>query len=538
MKDQISKRIYFELISNAQARRISRREFMQGMIATGVSLSAASSLWTIKVHAQTPKKGGKFKIGIAHGQTTDNLDPATYENGFMSSLTFGVNNYLTEVSNDGSLKPEVAESWEPSADAKTWTFKLRQGVTFHNGKDVTAEDVIASINHHRGEASQSAAKPIVAPITGIKADGKGVVVFELESGNADFPFIISDYHLPILQANADGTPNWQDGVGCGAYKLKNFDPGVRADFERNSDYWKSDRGHFDEIEMISIVDPASRTNGLVSGEVDAIDRVDLKTVHLLQRKPDVKIHSIAGNQHFTFPMHTNVAPFDNNDVRLALKYAINREEIVEKVLQGYGAVGNDHPIGSGQRYYASELEQTSYDPERAKEHLKKAGMDSLDVDLHVADAAFAGAVDAGVLYAEHAKPAGININVVREPNDGYWSNVWLKKPFCACYWSGRPTEDWMFSTAYASGVDWNDTFFEHEKFNQLLEAARSELDEAKRREMYVEMQTIMNRDGGTIVSMFASYVYATQAGISTEEQLGTDGAFDGNRLMERWWSNS
>ncbi len=535
MKDQIAQHIRSNLLFDAKAKKISRRDFMQGMIATGVSLSTASSLWSTKVYAQSPKKGGKFKIGIAHGQTTDNLDPATFENGFMSSLTFGQNNYLTEYSNDGTLKAEAAESWEASPDAQIWTFKLRPGMTFHNGKDVTADDVVASINHHRGEDSQSAAKPIVESITDIKADGKSTVVVTLSAGNADFPFIVSDYHLPILPAKEDGTPDWQSGIGCGAYKLKNFQPGVRADFERNPDYWKSDRGHFDEIEMLSVIDPASRTNGLVSGEVDAIDQVDLKTVSLLQRKPDINIHSVAGTQHYTLPMHTNIAPFDNNDVRLALKYSINRDEIVEKILQGYGVVGNDHPIGSGQRFYASELEQTGYDPERAKEHLKKAGMDSLDVDLHVADAAFAGAVDAAVLYAEHAKPAGININVVREPNDGYWSNVWLKKPFCACYWSGRPTEDWMFSTAYASGVAWNDTFFEHARFNELLLAARSELDEAKRREMYVEMQTILNRDGGVIVPMFASYVYATQNTIGTDEKLGTDGAFDGNRLMERWW---
>ena len=527
------------LLSSAQDNKISRRNFIHTMIATGVSLSTASALWSTEVHAQTPKKGGKFRLGLGHGQTSDTLDPATYENGFTINMTFATNGYLTDVGSDGGLHPGLAESWEASADASSWVFKLRGGLTFHDGKDVTPQDVVASINHHRGDDSQSAAKPIVSSIKDIRVEGNNTVIFDLESGNADFPFIISDYHLPILPATADGKPDWQSGIGCGPFVIKNFNPGVRADLTRFADYWDDTTGHFDEVEILAIVDPASRTNALISGEVDAIDRVDLKTVHLLQRKPGVVVHQVDGTtQHFTFPMHTDVAPFDNNDVRLALKYAIKREEIVEKVLQGFGSIGNDHPIGAGQRYFARDLEQTGYDPQRAKEHLKKAGLDSLTVDLNVADAAFAGAVDAAVLYAEHAKPAGITINVVREPNDGYWSNVWLKKPFCACYWGGRPTEDWMFSTAYASGVDWNDTRFEHARFNELLLAARSELDENKRREQYSEMQTILNREGGTLVPMFASYVFATSDKVGHGEQFATDGDLDGTKGAVRWWFNS
>lgn len=449
-----------------------------------------------------------------------------------------MNNYLTEVDENSGVKPEIAESWEASADASTWTFSLKKGVTFHHGKELTAEDVIASINHHRGQDSQSAAKPILSPIRDIKTDGSHTVVFNLESGNADFPFIMSDYHLPILPGNDDGSLDWQSGIGCGGYVQKTYDPGVRLDMERNPDYWKSDRAHVDEVELISIIDPASRTNALVSGEVDIIDRVDLKTVALLQRRPEITIHQTNGTQHYTFPMRTNIAPFDNIDVRQALKYAINREEILEKILQGYGVIGNDHPIGSATKFFAEGLEQTTYDPERAKDHLKQAGMESLSVDLHTADAAYPGAVDASVLFAEHAKAAGIDINVVREPNDGYWANVWNTKPFCACYWGGRPTVDWMLSTAYASGVPWNDTAFEHQRFNELLVAARAELDETKRAEMYFELQQILNREGGVIVPMFASYVFATSEKIGTSEKLASNFDLDGARFIERWWMNS
>ena len=507
--------------------RTTRRRFLQ----TG---AAGAATLALPIHfAHAANKGGVMRMGKAHGQTADSLDPGTHENGFTIAMTHGYNIYMTEVAADGSLVGQLAESWEASADVATWTFRLRQGVTYHNGREVTAEDVAASINHHRGEDSASAAKPIVAPITDIRADGKHTVVFTLDAGNADFPFILSDYHLPIMPSEG-GKPDWQSGIGAGPYKIKSFEPGVRIDLDKHADYWDSGRGHFDGIQMLSIVDAAARTNALMTGEVDAIDRVDLKTVHLLKRRKGLSVHSIAGTQHYTFPMRTNIAPFDDNNVRMALKHAINREEMVEKILQGFGVVGNDHPIGQGQRFFASELEQRTYDPDKAKHYLKQAGVDSLSVDLSVADAAFAGAVDAGALFAESAKVAGIDLNIVREPNDGYWSNVWNTKPFCACYWGGRPVEDQMFSTAYASGAAWNDTAWEHERFNVLLKEARAEVDENKRREMYVEMQRLVRDEGGVIVPMFASYVFATSDKVATPEQMGSNWDLDGERWMERW----
>ena len=507
--------------------RTTRRRFLQ----TGAA-GAASLALPIRF-ARAANKGGVMRMGKAHGQTVDSLDPGTHENGFTIAMTHGYNIYMTEVAADGALVGQLAVSWEASADVATWTFKLRNGVVYHNGREVTAEDVVASINHHRGEDSTSAAKPIVAPITDIKADGKHTVVFTLDAGNADFPFILSDYHLPIMPSEG-GKPDWQSGVGAGPYKIKTFDPGVRIDLERHGDYWDSGRGHFDAIQMLTIVDPAARTNAVITGEVDAIDRVDLKTVHLLKRRKGLAVHSIAGTQHYTFPMRTNVAPFDDNNVRMALKHAINREEMVEKILQGFGVVGNDHPIGPGQRFFAKDLEHRTYDPDKAKHYLKQAGLDSLTVDLSVADAAFAGAVDAGALYSETAKAAGISLNIVREPNDGYWSNVWNKKPFCACYWGGRPVEDQMFSTAYASGAAWNDTAWEHERFNMLLTEARAEVDDDKRRAMYAEMQQLVRDEGGVIVPMFASYVFATSDKVATPAQMGSNWDLDGERWMERW----
>ncbi|GMQ75737.1 MAG: ABC transporter substrate-binding protein [Gammaproteobacteria bacterium] len=517
---------------------ISRREFVKRMTALGFAASVPAGVLASMPAADAPKKGGTLRVGLGHGSTTDSLDPATFENDFTAfAFAYGAHNHLTEILPDGSLGPELAESWEASPDARVWTFKLRKGVEFHNGKTLEASDVIASLNHHRGKDTKSGAKGIVSPIKEMKADGKHVLVITLDAGNADHPFVLSDYHLAIVPGNVDGKIDAKSGIGAGPYMVESYEPGVRAKLKRNTNYWRSEYGHFDEAEVLTIADVAARTNALTTGEVDAIDRLDIKTLNLLKRNKNISIKETSGTAHYTAAMRTDTPPFDNNDVRLALKLAVDRDALLQNVLRGHGVLGNDHPISRSHRYYAKEIPQRVYDPEKARFHLKKAGLSNLKVDLSAADAAFGGAVDAAVLMREHAAKAGIDINVVREPNDGYWSNVWMKKPWSMVYWSGRPTEDWMFSTAYAEGADWNDSFWSHERFNKLLLQARSELDEAKRREMYVEMQLIVRDEGGVLVPMFNNFVFAASTKVG-HGKMGANSGMDGGRGMERWWFKS
>jgi peptide/nickel transport system substrate-binding protein len=511
--------------------RMDRRGVLKGAAAVGTA--ALVTPWGTPLRAQ-PQRGGTLRVAISTGGSTDSLDPGSWDSEFMNFQAHTRNNFLTEIAPDGSLVPELATGWEASADASVWTFNIREGVQFHSGHMLTAEDVVASINHHRGEDSTSAAAPIVAGIADMTIDGMNVI-FTLEAGNADFPYLLSDYHLPILPAQADGTIDPATTDGCGPFRLDNIEFGVRADYTRHDGYWKEGLPYFDALEQILIFDNAARQNALISGEVDYIDAADLNTVSLLERAPGINVLAVTGTQHYGFPMDTRAAPFDDVNVRLALKYAIDREQMVDTVLNGFGTVGNDHPVGPSDPFFNTELEQKAYDPDRARFHLSEAGLDSLDVDINLADAAFAGAVDAGVLFAESAAAGGINLNVVREPNDGYWSNVWMQKPFTGTYWGGRPTPDWMFSTAYAEGAPWNETYWSNERFNELLLEARSELDQDLRREMYFEMQQIVSDEGGIILPMFAQYVGAHSDALARPEQVAGNWRNDGHRLAERWW---
>ncbi len=512
--------------------RLSRRDFIKLSSALGLTAFAPSIL---QAASMEPKKGGHFKMGLGHGSTTDSLDPAVMENGFTQSLGFAIYNHLTEVKADGTLGHNLAESWEASADATEWVFKLRKGVEFHNGKTMTVEDVIASINHHRGKDTKSGAKSIADTISEIKADGENTVVFKLKSGSADFPYLMSDYHLAILPLNKDGKLDTTSGIGTGSYRVKSYEPGVRAELEKFKESWNTAEGHVDSAEMLTIADIAARTNALTTGEVDIIDRLDVKTLHLLKRNKRVNIMETSGNAHYSMPMRCDTDPYKSNDIRLAIKYSMDREALLQNALRGHGYIGNDHTIGRANRYLDKELEQRVYDPDKAKHHLKKAGLDKLKIQLSASDAAFSGAVDAAVLFKEHAAKANIDVEVIREPSDGYWSNVWMKKPFCFCYWGGRPTEDWMFASAYAADSDWNDAYFQHDKFNKLLIEARAELNEPKRAEMYGEMQKILRDEGGTGIPMFNNWLFASSKKVIQPEVMGGDWPMDGNRALLRWW---
>ncbi len=509
----------------------TRRTFLGGAAAL-TAAGAVPGLWPRPARAE-PKRGGTIRAAKGHGQSTDTLDPGSFINGYMTALAYGVHGYLTGVDVDGQIEPQLAESWEASADAKVWRFKIRQGVTFHDGKPLTLEDVVASVNHHRGEKTTSAAAPLFAGVVNITIEGKDTVAFELATGNADFPFVFADYHLGIMPADGEGV-DWRSGNGCGPYRLLEFKPGVISRLERFQNDWTQERGYFDAVEMLSVLDLNARTTALVSGEVDTIDKLDLKTVGLLGRKPGVEIASIAGPQFYSFAMLCDMDPFTDRNVRLALKYGINRQELVDKILFGHGTVGNDQPIGPSYRYFDPNLEQRTYDPDRAKFHLKEAGLDSVAVTLSAADAAFPGAVDAATLFQASAKPAGIDLTVNRVPNDGYWADVWLKAPFSAVYWGGRPTEDQILTTEFESGQAWNDSRWSNARFDELLVKARGELDDARRREMYGEMQALVREDAGVILPMFSNFVFANSAKIG-HGKFASNYDVDGERWMERWW---
>ncbi|MCB2152632.1 MAG: ABC transporter substrate-binding protein, partial [Rhodobacteraceae bacterium] len=331
--------------------------------------------------AQEPKKGGLIRMGMQGGESTNTLDPAlaASEVPFAVNMTWG--EMLTDVDPHGNLDMRIAEEVSSSPDAKTWKFKIRQGVEFHNGKTVTAEDVLATMQRHSDESSQSGALGIVQGIESMSAEGDMFTV-TLASGNADLPYLMGDYHL-IIQPNG-GRDDPAAGIGAGPYKVVVNEPGVRHGFEKHANYWDDRIGHADQTEILVINDTTARVAALQAGQVQMINRVDPKVYGLLKKAPGILVHATPGRGHYVFIMHCTAAPFDNNDLRMALKLAINRQEMVDKVLGGLGSVGNDFPINSAYPLFDDTIEQREYDPDQAAFYYKKSGHDGTPIVLRTA----------------------------------------------------------------------------------------------------------------------------------------------------------
>lgn len=517
-----------QLLSNGI---VTRRQLLAGSSALAGAAALPAFFSPRQAHAQAPQKGGTLRAGLSGASTNDSLDPTSPAccGTNLSSINYMIRNTLVETDDRYRPTPGLAESWEATGGAGQWTFKLRQGVEFHNGKSFEAADAIFSLDAHRkNEASPAAV--LLKEITSISSPDAHTVVFELAAPNADFPAVLADYHLQIAP---NDTKDWNDGIGTGPFKLVEHEPGVRASTERNANYWRDGMPYFDAVECTFINDVTARTNALIAGRLDIIDKPDLATIHLLERNPNVQVVRVGSTRHYNMPMMVEAPAFASNDARLALKYALPRAEILDKVARGYGSLGNDQPISPLQRYYA-DLPQREFDLDKAKFHYEKAGSPELP-PLRTSEAAFPGAVDAALLLQNAAAKAGIKLEVVREPEDGYWSNVWLKAPFCMSYWTGRPTEDWMFTAGYESTAAWNEARWKNERFDSLLRAARSELDDDKRREMYGEMQRIVHEEGAQLIPIFADTVLAASKKVQFNTPLVGNFEFDGFRAYERWW---
>lgn len=492
------------LASRVIQRKMNRRSFIGRASALGLSAGAASTFLSTAANAAGPVMGGTIKVAVSGGSATDSLDPALSTNPTMATIIRMWAQPLLELSETGGLDPIIAEEFSASADARIWTFKIRKGISFSNGQPLTAEDVLATLERHAGEESKSGALGILRGIKDMRVDN-GDFVIELETPNADLPYLLTDYHL-MIQPNG-GKDNPTAAIGTGPYMIKEHEAGVRTVFERNPHAWLDGMGYAESVEILPINDDTARMSAIQSGQVHIANRVPPKIVGLISRAPGVNVHTRASPGHYVFIMHANTAPFDNNNFRMALKYGINRQEMVDKILFGYGSVGNDTPINASYPLYTA-MEQREYDPEKAASFYKASGHEG-PILLRTSDNSFPGAPDAAALFQQSLKGAGIDLEIKREPNDGYWSEVWNNKPFCTSYWSGRATQDAMFSTAYLSTADWNDTRFHNEQFDQLLIAARAELNEGTRTQMYADLNTILRDEGGLICPMFNDFIDAT-----------------------------
>ncbi|SFO98113.1 ABC transporter substrate-binding protein [Pseudomonas borbori] len=488
-------------------RGMSRRDALRMLGLAGVAVAGAGSLFGSagQVFAATSastgkgKRGGRIKVATATSSTADTLDPAkggNYTDYCRHNMFY---NGLAVL--DAQLAPQMAlaESFD-TADAISWTIKLRKDVVFHDGKPFTSADVVYSLTRHKLPETGSKVLTIAQQFEEVKAVGPHELQIRLASPNADLPAILATTHFLIVR---DGTTDFALANGTGPFKCAEFQPGVRSIAARNDSYWKPGLPYLDEIEFFSIPDEAARISALLAGDVDLINPINPRSVSRIQDSANVELMETPTGGYTNLIMRDDLGPVQNPDFVLAMKHLLDRKQINRAAFRGYGKIANDQPIAPSNRYYFAGLPQREYDPEKAKFHLQKSGMAGRSLPL-VASEAATGSLDIAQLLQLSGQQIGLKLDIKRVPADGYWSNHWMKHPLGFGNIGARPTADLLFSLFFKSDAGNNESGWKNEQFDQLLLAARGETDDAKRKQMYADMQVLVHEHCGVGISQFNS----------------------------------
>jgi peptide/nickel transport system substrate-binding protein len=514
---------------------VSRRDMMRVLAGTGMMAVTGAGLLSVAtpaLAADAPKKGGSIRVAYDAGSVSDTLDPAIGSTGSDYIRFFMFYSGLTQF--DESLTPRIniAES-VTSSDAKTWIIKLRQGVTFHDGKPLTPADVVYSLMRHKNPQTASKVKTLADQFADIKATGPNEVTMTLDVPNADLPAILATPQLVIVK---DGTTDFSSATGTGPYKLKSFKPGVSTVGVRNDNYWKSGQPYLDQIELVSISDSAARVNALLAGDVHLINSVDPRSTQRIASTPGYAVKETKSGLYTDLIIRRDNTLTGNPDFVMGMKNLFDREQIRTAVFRGYAVVGNDQPIPPGHRYFNAALPQRKFDLDKAKFYMQKAGAVGTTLPPVYATTDANGSVEMAQLMQQTAAKIGVNLTVNRVPADGYWSNHWMKHPLGFGSINPRPSADVLFTQFFKSDAPWNESGWKNPRFDQLLLSARAETDDAKRKQMYGEMQVLVANEGGIGIPSFISLLDANDKRLKGLGSIPT-GAMMGFSFAEHvWWA--
>ena len=496
-----------DLVSKLAKGGFSRREVLKLSMATGVSLVAAEHLLTDgkAVMAATPKKGGSVRMASNIHGPNDNLDPVVFTSSIDYCRGRATYNGLVQHAEDLSPQPELAESFEPNSNATEWTFKIRKGVEFHNGGELTADDVIYSLKRHQGEDSKSVIKAVLDPVQEWKKVGSHEVKAILKSPNADLPVLLGLFQTKIVKNGTTGYELKEDGKleqnGTGPFVMDSFEPGVKSVHTRNKGYWR-EGANFDAIELTAITDPVARVNALIAGDMQLVTQIEPKAFRQIESANGVTLLSTPAALQMGICCLKNSEPGSSDDFVKGLQYIQDRERVVKRILKGKGSIGNDQPISSAHgKDFCSELPQRAYDPDKAKFHFNKSGYTTAEISVGPIQA---GLEDTVLLAQANCAKIGFDLKVKKVPADGYWGSVWMKDPINVVSWNMRPTANSQMGLQFAPGGAWNDTFWNNERMGELLSLSLATTDPAERHALFCEMQELIHNGSGMVIPAFSN----------------------------------
>jgi peptide/nickel transport system substrate-binding protein len=450
----------------------------------------------------TASKGGTMRIARPPASNAETLDPASSLSAY--EYLGALYNRLVKQAPDGSATADLATNWTASADSSTFTFTLRSDVTFHDGKAFTSADAAYTLGHILDPATKSPQAGVLSPFltkSGITTPDKNTLVVKLEAPNAEFVSLLMNYNCYVIPDGSAATIG-KTGIGTGPFSLVSFVAAGKGTVKANPNYFGG-KPNLDSIEFSAIADVQARVNALLAGQVDLIAQtnLDYATSKTVTASSIATTATVKNAEWYVMPMLCTAAPFTNVAVRQALKIAYDPADLLSLALHGRGTIANNNPVVPTDASYLDY--KVAFDPDKAKSMLKTAGVSTQDLYTSSYDPVFTPLSEA---YQSSVAAAGLKVNIQTASADSYYTDIWIKKPFCVSYWyTGRPI-DQLLNQIFRSGSGYNETLWSDPSFASVLDSARRSADPAKRKQYYQDAQKLLVDNSGSIVPFFADRI--------------------------------
>lgn len=473
----------------------SRRDVLR-IFAAG----AAAAVGTITLdrapghHVAQASGGGTLRIAWL---TPAQLDPRSVSGMSEIALLNALYDYLFETDASSNLIPALASDWERSADGKQYRLDLVRNAVFHDGSPLTAQDVVWTIQWQLDAGGTIA--DVLAAVESVEASGDHTVIFQLDAPDPDFLYRLAEYKVVILKAGAENTGEVFNGSG--PFIMEELIAGDRAVMRANENYWRGPPT-IDTLEFLFFDDQQAAIAAVQGGIADGILRLDNYSFLNFSGNTRFNTVDLPTNAHQMARIRADRPPGNDIRVRKAFKLATDRRAIWERVQLGFGALGKDSPIGpSFAQYFLADAEPPPRDPAAAAALLAEAGYpDGLDMSLHVPNS---GAMpDLAQTFAAQWEEAGIRVKIVLEEENNYWVSKWLEVDLGVTWWGDRVVPQIYLDLAYRSGATWNESHWQDERLDDLIDFTRSALDEEARAAAYKEIQRLFLDEGPIIVPYF------------------------------------
>jgi len=470
---------------------------MLGLMVAAMSFACGGSAEDSTAPAGL-KTGGTLRVGMVN-DTWDFDGPLMVNMPALAGLPHVYDNLIVR-NPDNTYRAMLAESWSNNDDATQWTFILRDGVKFRHGKEFKAEDVIFSINR-LFEVESPLASVLVKPKAMVAVDDH-TLRLEFEKPNAVLIEALVKYHMVIMPSDVDPERFKLEEFGTGPFSISEHVIGERTVFKKNPDYFWENHPYVDEMIFVYLDSPEARAESLKAGTVDVLFDLAIENSLSLKAHPDTTVLQAPSAGYLNMAFNTTKAPFDNVKVRQAIQAATDRQAILQAAQFGMGAIAYDVPVTENSPDFNAACKPPEYNVELAKKLLAEAGYpNGIDIKLDTSTTGGGAMVPMATVMKEKAAPAGINIEIINNPETGYWSDVWLIAPFSTVWWGGRPTYE-AYSVPYYSTGSWNEASYNNSEVDRLIDLAATQANAADQKDTYGKLQCIIVDEVPRIIPVF------------------------------------